>query len=204
MISHLLLDADGVLQGLPGGWLAAVEPFVGDLSQEFMEDAWRVEKPALRGEADFLADFPAVLARHGIEVPHGELYRAVWHSIEVDPTSMALVESLRGGGYGVHLATNQEHHRATFMRRDLGYDERFDVSVYSCEIKVAKPDPAFFERAVAMIGATPEEVLFVDDNLANVEGARSVGLAAVHWDLTRGHDVLLGLLAEHGVETHAL
>ena len=30
MIRHVLLDADGVVQDLPGGWRAALEPFLGD------------------------------------------------------------------------------------------------------------------------------------------------------------------------------
>lgn len=199
MIRHVLLDADGVLQELPGGWLAAVEPYAGEVGGVFLQDAWRVEEPALRGEADFLDALPAVLARHGLDVSVEELYRAVWHSIEVDETSMQLVERLRGDGYGVHLGTNQERRRAAYMRHDLGYDDRFDVSVYSCEIGVAKPDPAYFERAVAMIGSAADEVLFVDDRADNVEGARSAGLAGVRWDLAEGHDLLLARLAEHGV-----
>jgi len=198
-IRHVLLDADGVLQRLPGGWSAAIEPFAGERGQAFLEDAWRIEEPALRGEADFLADLPAVLQRHGLEASVRDLYRAVWHSIEVDATSVALVEDLRGSGYGVHLGTNQEHHRATYMRRDLGFDQRFDVSVYSCEIGLAKPDPAFFERAVAMVGCLPEEMLFVDDRADNVQSARGVGLAGVHWELSEGHPQLLDLLADHGV-----
>lgn len=202
VVRHVLLDADGVVQQQRGGWLAAVEPFAGQVGEAFMQDAWRAEEPALRGQSDFLVDLPAVLERHGLEVSAGALYRAVWHSIEVDETSMALVEALRGSGYGVHLGTNQEHHRATYMRRDLDFDQRFDVSIYSCEIGLTKPDPAYFERAVAMIGAAPDEVLLVDDNAANVDSARAVGLRAVHWDLSQGHDLLLSHLAEHGVETH--
>jgi putative hydrolase of the HAD superfamily len=42
-------------------------------------------------------------------------------------------------------------------------------------------------------------VLFVDDSLPNVEGARATGLAAEHWDLTRGVPALLDQLSGHGV-----
>ena len=96
----------------------------------------------------------------------------MWGSIVVDPESLALVDELRGAGYGVHLGTNQDSHRARYMRETLGYDDVFDVGVYSCDIGVAKPETAYFEKAVTLIGAPAETVLFVDDKQANVDGAR--------------------------------
>jgi putative hydrolase of the HAD superfamily len=73
------------------------------------------------------------------------------------------------------------------------------VSCYSHDLGAAKPDPAFFVEAAARIGDVPEAILFVDDSAANVEGARTAGMPALHWDVTRGHDVLLAQLREHGV-----
>ena len=106
---------------------------------------------------------------------------------------------LREAGYSVHLGTNQTARRAAHMRQDLGYDDLFEVGVYSCEIGVAKPDPRYFERSVELIDAPADSVLFVDDRADNVEAARSVGLAGVHWHLKEGHAALLERLAEHGV-----
>jgi len=53
-----------------------------------------------------------------------------------------------------------------------------------------------------MIDATPGEILFIDNNVTNVEGARSAGLHAAHWHIEPGHQTLLELLAEHGINTH--
>ncbi len=78
-------------------------------------------------------------------------------------------------------------------------DDLFDVSCYSCDVGAAKPDPAFFHRALARIGAVPEAVLFVDDTQSNVEGARSVRLRAERWHLDEEYDALLARLGRHGV-----
>lgn len=199
-IRHLLLDADGVLQSVPGGWVAAVERFVGDRALEFLEQTWSEELPALRGEGDFLVAFTDAVERHGLDVDPHAFYAAVWNAIEVAPASVDLVQRLRAAGYGVHLGTNQEQHRAAHMRSALGYDALFDVSCYSCDLGAVKPERAFFDRALDRIGAPADQVLFVDDHLANVEGARAAGLAAVHWDLTRGMPALWSLLAGHGVD----
>jgi putative hydrolase of the HAD superfamily len=200
-IRHVLFDADGVLQDLPGGWYVAMEPFLGDRVREFLHETWTDELPMLVGRGDYLPVLADALARYGVTTPAEEIFAAVWHDLVVIEETVALVHDLRRRGYGVHLGTNQELHRGTHMRTALGYDELFDVSCYSYELGAAKPDPEFFHRAADRIGAAPASILFIDDNLANVEGARSVGLAAEHWDFTQGHDVLLNHLARHGVHT---
>lgn len=85
------------------------------------------------------------------------------------------------------------------MRSALAYDDLFDVSCYSYELGVAKPDPAFFSEAARRIAANPASILFLDDNAHNVEGARSAGFRAEQWELTQGHENLIALLAKHGV-----
>ena len=127
--------------------------------------------------------------------PVAEVHAAVWHRIEEVASSFEIVSALRRAGYGVHLATNQERHRGTYMHDVLGYRDRFDVSAYSWEVGAAKPDPEFFRRVVRLIGVPAGEVLFVDDSEANVEGARSAGLVAEQWHFERGPESLVALLA---------
>lgn len=198
-IRHVLFDADGVLQDLPGGWYVAMEPFLGDRVREFLHETWDDELPMLVGQGDYLPVLAEALARYGVTAPAEEIFAAVWHDLVVIDETVALVHELRRAGYGVHLGTNQELHRGTHMRTALGYDDLFDVSCYSYELGAAKPDPEFFVRAADRIGSEPAAILFIDDNLANVESARDVGLAAEHWVFTDGHDVLLDHLARHGV-----
>jgi putative hydrolase of the HAD superfamily len=200
MIRHLLLDADGVVQTIPGGWEGPARRILGDRSPEILEELLVEELPALRGEGDFLPELRRAFERHGIDGDPDELYAALWNRIEVSDEVVALVRRLQAAGYGVHLGTNQHRQRAAYMRAELGYDDLFDVSCYSCELGATKPEAAYFDRAVAMIGAAPGEVLFVDDNRANVEGARATGLAAEQWRLDDGLPRLLALLAGYGVD----
>jgi putative hydrolase of the HAD superfamily len=203
-VDHVLLDADGVLQHLEGGWVARLAPYLGDRAQAFLEAAWSDEHAALRGEEDGVEQLARHLDAHGCTAPVAEVYPAVWHSIDVVPESIALVRRLQEAGYGVHLGTNQQHHRAAYMREELGYDALFATSVYSCEIGHAKPEPAYFTRAAELIGVAPERIVFVDDRAENVAGARAAGLVAEQWELDldradRGLGVLEELLAGHGI-----
>lgn len=198
-IRHVLFDADGVLQELPGGWIAAAEPYFGVRALEFLQRSYDAQLPTLSGQGDHLAILTAVLAEFGIAAALEDVYRDIWLRMEPAPASLAVVRALRERGYGVHLGTNQERYRAAHMREALGYDALFDVSCYSCELGAAKPDPAFFAAAVRRIGAEPPVILFIDDTTQNVAAARDAGLTAEQWSLTDGHDALHALLARHGV-----
>jgi len=198
-IRHVLFDADGVLQEVPGGWLAAAEPYFGKHALEFLERSYRAHLPTLAGRGDLLVILAGLLADFAITAPLEDVYRDIWLGMKPAPASIAVVRALRVNGYGVHLGTNQERHRATHMREVLGYDALFDVSCYSWELGAAKPDPVFFAEAVRRIGGEPSAILFIDDSTQNVAAAREAGLTAEQWSLDEGHDALHGLLGRHGV-----
>lgn len=198
LIRHVMFDADGVLQHVPGGWIAVAEPYFGDRTLEFLQRAYEAELPTLAGHGDHLAIVAAALAEYGVTAPVADVYRDIWLCMEPVAASFAVVAALRAAGYGVHLGTNQEPYRAAHMREKLGYDDLFDVCCYSCELGAAKPDPAFFAEAARRIGAGPAAILFIDDSAANVAAAREAGLAAGQWSIDEGHDSLRRLLARHG------
>ena len=198
-IRHVLFDADGVLQDVPGGWAAGAEGYLGERTTEFLRRVWEDELPALAGQAELLPLLAAAMTDFGVTVPVEEVYRAIWLRIEPVERSLALVRALRRSGYGVHLGTNQDRYRAAHMREVLGYDALFDVSCYSWELGARKPDSAFFTEAARRIGADPAGILFIDDSSPNVAAARGAGLAAEQWTIADGHGILHGILGRHGV-----
>ena len=100
----------------------------------------------------------------------------------------------RTGGR-VFAASNQEHHRAAFLRDRRGLGAHFDEIVYSAALGVCKPDRVFFTNAQARMAVTATRaILFVDDRPANVDGARMCGWRAA---LFRGRESLARVLS-HG------
>lgn len=57
----------------------------------------------------------------------------------------------------------------------------FEGILVSGEEKLIKPDPRIYQLLISRYGLNPGESLFIDDNPKNVEGARAVGLHAVHF-----------------------
>jgi putative hydrolase of the HAD superfamily len=77
-----------------------------------------------------------------------------------------------------------------------GLSDMFDHRFLSFELDLIKPDREIFDYVVATLGVPAGRVLFMDDNLVNVKGAQSVGLAAHH---VRGVAQAAALLREQGV-----
>jgi HAD superfamily hydrolase (TIGR01549 family) len=62
----------------------------------------------------------------------------------------------------------------------IGLDGHFSVSLAAAQFGSAKPDPAIFHAACAMLGVAPHEAVYVGDDLHyDVAGAQNAGLRAV-------------------------
>lgn len=62
-----------------------------------------------------------------------------------------------------------------------GIDRLFDVIVVSGAVNKRKPSPEIFKNTLKMIGVLAEEAVFVGDTIdADIEGAKAVGMRAVH------------------------
>jgi putative hydrolase of the HAD superfamily len=200
-VTSVLWDADGVLQRVPGGseesMRPAVERYVDDVDA-FLAQAHVEERPCLTGERSWVDVLPGLLARWGMADAYDAVL-TVWLSIEPVDVVRDLVTDVRAGGVGCYLATNQDRTRGQFMHDALGYASLLDGAFYSYELRLAKPDPAYFTTVLARLGARADEVMFVDDNAAHVEGARSVGLEAEVWSYREDVSVLQEHLARRGV-----
>ena len=200
-VTPVLWDADGVLQHLPAGWEASMRPVVGHLVDDvdgFLAEAFEAERPALAGQARWVEVLPVLLERWGLADSFDDAMK-VWLTIEPVLETQDLVRALRGQGIRCCLATNQDEHRGRHMQETFAYADLFDATFYSYELGVAKPDPGYFTAVLDRLDAPADRVLFVDDNRANVEAARTVGLRAEQWHVDDGQPALRDHLARHGL-----
>jgi putative hydrolase of the HAD superfamily len=57
--------------------------------------------------------------------------------------------------------------------------DAFHVSVFSCEVGLAKPDPMIYRYLLRLCGVEPQEAIFVDDARENIEAANELGIHGV-------------------------
>ncbi|MGZ0152550.1 HAD family hydrolase [Kribbella sp. WER1] len=192
----VLFDADGVLQRPTFDWWTHLGSLVPADGHAFVADLMAAEKPALVGKVDFRDTLAEVLQRWNSTASVDEAI-APWSWFESEPQVIELIQTLRAAGIACHLATNQQPYRRAIMQDERGYGAWFDRTFYSCDLGLAKPDPAYFRAILSAIDVPAPDVLFIDDNPANVEGARSVGLRAELYDLSAGVPALVELLRRH-------
>ena len=78
------------------------------------------------------------------------------------------------------------------------FDDVFDEMIISAEVGLMKPDPRIYRLALEKLGIQPEESVFLDDVLINVEAARSVGMTGIHFTQpNKALDELKQLLNKH-------
>ena len=63
---------------------------------------------------------------------------------------------------------------------DANLDDYFTTAYYSHKILRRKPYPATYQFVLSDAGLIAEETMFIDDSIANVEGASQAGLQAYH------------------------
>jgi putative hydrolase of the HAD superfamily len=67
----------------------------------------------------------------------------------------------------------------------IDFLDEVDLVVDCSRTGVLKPDPAAYRLVLDSLDVPAEAALFVDDQSRNVDGARSIGMPALHFDVTR-------------------
>jgi epoxide hydrolase-like predicted phosphatase len=99
----------------------------------------------------------------------------------LDKSLMMLIASLRKSGYKLGLLSNDSAALEQKLRQELSIYDEFDAVVISAHIGVMKPDAKTYEAIAHALGVTLTECVFIDDNEANIDGARRVGMTAIHY-----------------------
>jgi putative hydrolase of the HAD superfamily len=112
--------------------------------------------------------------------------------LHLRPASVDLVAGLAAAGVRLAVLSNAPEDTAQAVA-GLPVAAHFEHLIFSCYLKLAKPDPECFRAALAVLRAGPADVIFLDDRPDNVAGAAALGirsalfttLAAAHADLAR-------------------
>lgn len=191
MIKTIALDLGGVVVAIDiekarkhfrDVGLQDVETFINPFHQEgFFGD---LEGGRINAE-EFRMEFSRLVGR---EITSEECKYACMGFIQsVSQPALDAVIRLRQAGYRVVLLSNTNPYVMTwamssaFDGRQPGHGLRwyFDACYLSYACQLTKPDPEIFRFVLDNELIRPDELLFVDDGLRNVEVAQSLGIQAV-------------------------
>lgn len=125
------------------------------------------------------ADFRARIAPHvsDVDAAMADFWDAYCGSLDV--AMRDFVASLKPAGLIVAALSNSGDGARREEQRRYGFEDLFELMVYSHEVGVEKPDPAIYALTAARLGVQPHEIVFLDDRQAAVDGAVGAGWHAV-------------------------
>jgi putative hydrolase of the HAD superfamily len=123
-------------------------------------------------------------------------FREIWSDFFDGPIagSEDLLDRIRAKYRVAFLSNSNEVHAELIPRRFSTLFRKDDRFVFSHRFRVAKPDPEMFRRALEVLGALPQNVVFIDDLIENVLAARAEGMRA--FQFIDAHQLRRELVAE--------
>lgn len=112
-----------------------------------------------------------------------ELYQQRWIEMLKGPIegTVAILARLKATGHELHALTNWSSETFPIALARYEFLSWFEHIVVSGEEKVIKPDPDIYEILLERIGRNAYECVFIDDSMKNIEAARQLGFAGIHF-----------------------
>jgi putative hydrolase of the HAD superfamily len=184
----ILFDIGGVL--LTNGWdhnerdsiftRFAIDPDEYLARQSAMYEAWDLGKISAREFFDHTVFY----------TPRAFTYQQFWQAIldcsqVLEDGAMGILEEIaasnicRDGKCLLGALNNEPRETNQYRFEHFGLGRWLRVRLSSCYLGLHKPDPAYYHRAIDILGSEPQRILFIDDRIANVDAARQAGMQAL-------------------------
>lgn len=177
----LLVDFGGVLaeEGFRDG-LTAIARDAGRDPATVVPTAYEMAWTTgfVTGGCDEAGFWKAFREATGIAGDDARLTEAVLSRFVPRPFLFAVVDRARSLGWQTAILSDQTEWLPRLDAR-LDVFSHFDAVFNSYDHGVTKREPAFFNLALAALGARPETTLFLDDAPRNVELATTLGIGAI-------------------------
>ena len=188
--ARVLVDLDDVLGGYDhAARLAALSLRTGIAPKDVHRALFTagVERQADEGELDVAGTLAALSAELGAPVSLDDWIESRAQAMSPRPEVLALAHAAAEVAQVAILTNNSLLLRNHLERVHPPLFPLFAGRVFcSAQFGRRKPDPAIYLDCVAALGVAPADALFIDDKVANANGARAAGLKAHHYQGSSG------------------
>jgi HAD superfamily hydrolase (TIGR01509 family) len=180
-IRVLLFDVGGVLVQL-GGVEAMLEWLGHQISVDELWRRWLQSVPVRRfetGQIDANEFAIGVTSEFGLAVEPRQFLESFTHwPTGLYPGTLEMLARIPRSYQRAVLSNSNALHWPR-VQNEMKLGAAFDTHFVSHLTGRIKPDAAAFEHVVESLGCSPASVLFLDDNLLNVDAAKRLGMQAV-------------------------
>jgi putative hydrolase of the HAD superfamily len=150
-------------------------------------EIWR-ERPAYdRGDVGLEGYWSRILGLAGRAPDVGLLERLNREDLRgwgrINDRVLSWSRALRAAGFRTAVLSNMPRPLLDLMNAEPSFAwlREFEVRVFSCEVRLVKPEPGIYRALLDRVREPAGSCLFLDDIERNVTGARAVGIRALHF-----------------------
>ncbi len=112
-----------------------------------------------------------------------ELQDRFWAGDAIDRPLLDFIKGLNKY-FKTGLLSNAWSGARQYLNQHNACDMVFQYSMFSCEVRLQKPDAKIYQKILELMEVKAQEAIFVDDLIGNIEGAVAVGINGIHFKST--------------------
>jgi putative hydrolase of the HAD superfamily len=185
-IRAVLFDFGQVLSGPPDplAW-RRMQTILGVTDPDFHDAYWRHRHNYDLGVLDGCAYWRTVAADLHRPLAGTQLDELIDADIDLwtQPNQPMIdwARSLQSGGTATAILSNIGDAMEIGILQRFPWLGQFTHHTFSHRLRIAKPDERIYRHAIAAIAVSPQEALFIDDRIENVDAARALGIHAIQY-----------------------
>ena len=146
---------------------------------EVCNDQWNFQQDAGRSIAEAELELIPKFPHYKNEIKmyyknHRKMIRGIFEE------SIEVLRQLKDKNYKCYVLSNWSAETFEGIPIDYPFMQLFDGLLISGEDKLIKPDQAIYELAKKRFNLDPEETVFIDDKLENIEAAQKLNFKTIH------------------------
>ncbi|MBQ9628191.1 MAG: HAD family phosphatase [Synergistaceae bacterium] len=184
MINTVIFDVGNVLVDFDWeGFIHRMFPGRNELIAELDEAVWgngRWDRLDAGDEPEKV--FAGIIA----QAPEREqelrkVFENVGDTLRKRPATPVWINELKSRGYRVLYLSNYSHYVMSKNPEVLDFLPLMDGGIFSCDVKLIKPDRKIYECITQKYNLVPSECVFIDDIERNVKAAKDFGFNAIRF-----------------------
>lgn len=146
----------------------------------FCSEEWKLLDHGKMGDVEAASRITSRIPEHRDAVER-IIYHWENYLIREMPVSVYFLRKFKEMGYGLYALSNYPQRGFENTMKYYPFFELFDGKIVSYAHQEMKPQKRIYEILLEKYQLNPEECIFIDDTLANVQTARDLGMGGVHF-----------------------
>lgn len=99
--------------------------------------------------------------------------------LKINAIILKWVKKLKKSGYKVAILSNMPEEFYAYIVKKFEWLSMFDSTVFSCNVKMIKPEESIYKYCLKELQVEPKNALFIDDSEINVNAAVKIGINCI-------------------------